>query len=81
MNRAELPVERFESTPIEGTDLVDLVITYRGPDTGARLREHLPRMRREEHGPDADGMYRYTFTPERPPTGLEPFLFPEEDPR
>lgn len=79
MTSHELPVERIESTPIEGTGLVDLVITYRDPGTGQELREHRPRMRVEAHGPDADGMYRYTFTEQRqPPPGLTPLVIPDD---
>lgn len=82
MTSRELPVERFESTPIEGTNLVNLVLTYRHPDTGQEFREHYHRMRVEDHGPDADGMHRYTFTPEHhpDPDTLRRY-FPEEDPR
>lgn len=71
MTSHELPVERFESTPIEGTDLVDLVITYRDPNTG--------QVRPEQHGPDGDGNYRTTFT-HVPETDIWRHYFLEETP-
>ena len=55
------------------------MITYRDPDTGHEFREHRPRMRVEAHGPDADGVHRYTFTEQRqPPPGLTPLVIPDD---
>lgn len=76
--RSPLPVERFESTPLnDGTDHVALVIHFRDPNTGAEWREHHPRMRKEDHGTDENGNHHYTFSPATDPDALHPYFSDE----
>lgn len=55
-------IQRINSVPIDGTDLVDLTLTFRDLVTGEEVIKEYPRRRVEKTGPDENGMYHYQFT-------------------